>query len=98
LRLLADVAGVFLAAQAGDAASCSCTLHGISFDGWGDRLSTIGLSGWKARDAELVTITGPSGATRLCPLSTMQDPPLDRFHDGRSELAELVRIRDWELA
>jgi len=65
---------------------------------WGDRLSTIGLSGWKARDAELVTITGPSGATRLCPLSTMQDPPLDRFHDGRSELAELVRIRDWELA
>ena len=66
--------------------------------GWGDRLSTIGLSGWKARDAELVTITGPSGATRLCPLSTMQDPPLDRFHDGRSELAELVRIRDWELA
>jgi hypothetical protein len=65
---------------------------------WGDRLSTIGLSGWKARDAELVTITGPSGATRLCPLATMQDPPLDRFHDGRSELAELVRIRDWELA
>jgi len=66
--------------------------------GWGDRLSTIGLSGWKARDAELTTIVGPSGATRLCALASMQDPPLDRFHDGRSELAELVRIRDWELA
>jgi hypothetical protein len=65
---------------------------------WGDHLSTIGVSGWKARDAELMSILGTSGATRLCPLASMQDPPLDRFHDGRSELAELVRIRDWELA
>jgi hypothetical protein len=65
---------------------------------WGDRLSTIGVSGWKARDVELMSVIGPSGATRLCPLAAMQDPPLDRFHDGRSELAELVRIRDWELA
>ncbi len=65
---------------------------------WGDRLSTIGVSAWKARDAELITIIGPSGATRVCPLATMQDPPLDRFHDGRSELADLLRIRDWELA
>jgi hypothetical protein len=65
---------------------------------WGDRLSTIGVSGWKARDAELITIVGPSGATRVCPLAAMQDPPFDRFHDGRSELADLLRIRDWELA
>ena len=65
---------------------------------WGDRLSTIGVSGWKARDVELMTVVGASGATRMCPLSAMQDPPLDRFHDGRSELAELLRIRDWELA
>jgi hypothetical protein len=65
---------------------------------WGDHLSTIGVSGWKARDAELTTMVGPSGATRLCPLAAMQDPPLDRFHDGRSELADLLKIRDWELA
>ncbi len=65
---------------------------------WGDRLSTIGVSGWKARDVELMAVIGASGATRLCPLAAMQDPPLDRFHDGRSELAELLRIRDWELA
>ena len=65
---------------------------------WGDRLSTVGISGWKARDAELMAVVGPTGATRLCALATMQDPPLDRFHDGHSELADLVRIRDWELA
>ncbi len=65
---------------------------------WGDALSTIGTSGWKARDAELQTIVGPTGATRLCSLATMQDPSLDRFHDGRSELADLIRIRDWEPA
>ncbi len=64
---------------------------------WGGRLSTIGVSGWKARDADLTSIIGPSGATRVCPLATMQDPPLDRAHDGRAELAELIELRDWEL-
>jgi hypothetical protein len=28
----------------------------------------------------------------------MQDPPLDRAHDGRAELADLIEVRDWELA
>ncbi len=65
---------------------------------WGDGLSTIGVSGWKARDAELTTIVSGTGATRVCPLHTMQDPSLDRFHDGRAELADLIAIRDWELA
>ena len=65
---------------------------------WGGRLSTIGVSGWKARDAELTSIIGPSGATRVCPLAAMQDPPLDRAHDGRAELADLIEVRDWELA
>jgi hypothetical protein len=65
---------------------------------WGGRLSTIGVSGWKARDAELTTIVTGSGATRVCPLVTMQDPPLDRAHDGRAELADLIEVRDWELA
>jgi len=65
---------------------------------WGDGLSTIGVSGWKARDAELATIVTGTGATRVCPLTAMQDPPLDRYHDGRAELADLIAIRDWELA
>lgn len=65
---------------------------------WDGRLSTIGVSGWKARDAELTSIIGASGATRVCPLASMQDPPLDRAHDGRAELADLIGIRDWELA
>jgi hypothetical protein len=65
---------------------------------WGDALSTIGVSGWKARDTELQAVLGATGATRVCPLPVMQDPPLDRFHDGRSELADLLEIRDWELA
>jgi hypothetical protein len=65
---------------------------------WGPRLSTVGVSGWKARDAELMSAIGPSYATRVCALPTMQEPPLDRFHDGASELAELALIRDWELA
>jgi len=65
---------------------------------WGPRLSTVGVSSWKARDVELMSALGPTHATRVCPLPAMQDPPLDRFHDGVSELAELVRIRDWELA
>ena len=65
---------------------------------WGGRLSTIGVSGWKARDTELTSIIAGTGATRVCPLSVMQDPPLDRSHDGRAELADLIEIRDWELA
>jgi hypothetical protein len=64
---------------------------------WDDALSTIGVSGWKARDAELYSIVGATGATRVCPLPDMQDPSLDRFHDGRSELSDLLDIRDWEL-
>jgi hypothetical protein len=70
----------------------------LRLGGWGDHLATIGVSGWKARDTELTSIVVGSGATRVCPLATMQDPPLDRFHDGRAELADLLTIRDWELA
>jgi hypothetical protein len=65
---------------------------------FGPRLSTVGVSGWKARDAELMAAVGPTYATRVCPLPAMQDPPLDRFHDGASELVELVRVRDWEVS
>ena len=45
---------------------------------------------------ELATQLARWGATRICPLGQMQNPPLTWRHDGRPALGDLVTWTDWE--
>lgn len=62
-----------------------------------ERVSTIGLAVAESRFQELAGILGRWGATRICPVGRMQQPPLTWRHDGRGPLAELVTWTDCEL-
>jgi hypothetical protein len=45
---------------------------------------------------ELATQLARWGATRVCPLGRMQNPPLTWRHDGRPALGDLVLWTDFE--
>lgn len=59
------------------------------------KVSTVGLA---AADSavELARQLARWGATRVCPLGQMQNPPLTWRHDGRPSLGDLVTWMDWE--
>ena len=58
-----------------------------------NHLSTIGIFPATLENAERVA---GCGATRICPIGSMQFPPLTWHHDGRPVLAPLVRWIDLE--
>ncbi len=60
------------------------------------KVSTVGLAAPEGRAAELATQLARWGATRICPLGKMQNPPLTWRHDGRPALGDLVTWTDWE--
>jgi Acyl-CoA reductase (LuxC) len=60
------------------------------------KISTIGVAAPDQKMEELATELARWGASRICPLGQMQDPPLTWRHDGRPALAALVRWTDWE--
>ncbi len=60
------------------------------------RISTVGLAATEDQVQELATVLARWGATRVCPLGQMQNPPLAWRHDGRPALADLVSWTDWE--
>jgi len=60
------------------------------------RVSTVGLSAVEDQAGELVNQLARWGATRICPLGQMQNPPLTWRHDGRPSLGDLVTWTDWE--
>jgi hypothetical protein len=60
-------------------------------------ISTVGLAAPEDRVHELVSELAHWGATRICPLGRMQNPPLMWRHDGRPALADLITWTDWEL-
>ena len=60
------------------------------------RVSTIGLGATDDRAHELARTCAAWGATRICPVGEMQNPPLSWRHDGRPALADLVTWTDWE--
>lgn len=57
-------------------------------------LSAIGY--WPSGTPEAETILGQLGATRLCPIGRMQEPPWNWHQDGLQRLAPLVRWIDIE--
>jgi hypothetical protein len=60
------------------------------------KVSTVGLAGPEHKTQELATELAHWGASRICPLGEMQNPPLTWRHDGRPSLGDLVIWSDWE--
>ena len=61
------------------------------------KVSTIGLAAPSEKTKELAASLARWGATRICPLGQMQNPPLTWRHDGRPALGDLVTWTDFEL-
>jgi len=60
------------------------------------QVSTVGIAASEARSMALATEFARWGATRICPIGEMQNPPLTWRHDGRPALGDLIRWTDWE--
>jgi hypothetical protein len=61
-----------------------------------DKVSTVGISAPAGKARELAAKFAHWGATRICPLGRMQNPPLTWRHDGRPPLGDLVTWTDFE--
>ena len=61
-----------------------------------EKVSTVGLSAPAEKAKELARQFAHWGATRICPLGQMQNPPLTWRHDGRPALGDLVTWTDFE--
>jgi hypothetical protein len=61
------------------------------------QVSTVGLGVPEHKLEELAAQLARWGATRVCPLGRMQNPPLTWRHDGRPALGDLVTWTDMEM-
>jgi Acyl-CoA reductase (LuxC) len=61
------------------------------------KVSTVGIAATPEKFSELAKQFARWGATRICPLGQMQNPPLTWRHDGRPALADLIIWTDFEL-
>ena len=61
-----------------------------------DKVSTVGLCAPAGKAKELAAQFAHWGATRICPLGRMQNPPLTWRHDGRPPLGDLITWTDFE--
>ena len=60
------------------------------------KVSTVGIAAPPEKVRELALQFARWGATRICPLGQMQNPPLTWRHDGRPALGDLVTWTDVE--
>ena len=60
------------------------------------KVSTVGIAVSDDKAPEIATQLARWGATRICPLGQMQNPPLLWRHDGRPALGDLVVWTDFE--
>jgi hypothetical protein len=60
------------------------------------KVSTVGIAAPRQRAEQLGLELAQWGATRICALGQMQNPPLTWRHDGRPALGDLVTWTDWE--
>lgn len=60
------------------------------------KVSTVGVAVPFQRSQDFVMHLARWGATRICPIGQMQNPPLTWRHDGRPALGDLVTWTDWE--
>ena len=61
------------------------------------KVSTVGLAAPPEKMRELAAQFARWGATRICPLGQMQNPPLTWRHDGRPVLGDLIAWTDLEF-
>lgn len=61
------------------------------------KVSTVGVAAPEGKLHELAAQLAHWGATRVCPLGRMQNPPLTWRHDGRPALGDLIAWTDLEL-
>ena len=61
------------------------------------KVSTVGIAAPPEKQKELALRFARWGATRICPLGRMQNPPLTWRHDGRPTLGDLVTWTDFEI-
>jgi hypothetical protein len=69
-------------------------LHGA--DHVRGKVSTVGVASTEDRACHLALRFARWGASRVCPLGKMQQPPLTWRHDGRPALGDLITWADWE--
>ena len=60
------------------------------------KVSTVGVAATETKARELALQLARWGASRVCPLGQMQNPPLTWRHDGRPMLGDLVTWTDFE--
>jgi len=60
------------------------------------KVSAVGIAAPDDKAQEIATQLARWGATRICPLGQMQNPPLTWRHDGRPALGDLVTWTDFE--
>lgn len=61
------------------------------------KVSTVGIAAPDEVIPELAASLAQWGATRICPLGQMQNPPLTWRHDGRPPLGDLITWTDLEF-
>jgi hypothetical protein len=67
-----------------------------SADAMRGKVSTVGIAVPEHEAQATATRLARWGATRVCPLGQMQNPPLTWRHDGRPPLGDLVTWTDLE--
>ncbi|HZF02193.1 MAG TPA: acyl-CoA reductase [Methylomirabilota bacterium] len=60
------------------------------------KVSTVGIAAPEEKISEIATQLARWGATRICPLGQMQNPPLTWRHDGWPALGDLITWTDFE--
>jgi hypothetical protein len=65
---------------------------------WRPYLEAVGVAVGPERLPGLAELLGQAGVSRVCPLGTMQTPPLSWRHGGRPRVADLVRWVEIEHA
>lgn len=60
------------------------------------QISTVGLAASEHQAGKMAVRLARWGATRVCPLGQMQQPPLTWRHDGRPALGDLITWTDYE--
>ena len=70
--------------------SSSTQLHEL-LTPWWPYLEAAGLAAYATRNTQLVEVLGQAGVSRICPIGTMQLPPLSWRHGGRPRITDLVR-------
>ncbi|HUK81295.1 MAG TPA: acyl-CoA reductase, partial [Verrucomicrobiae bacterium] len=58
------------------------------------KVSTVGVAPMTEQTMAFAASLSNMGVHRVCPIGQMQRPPLSWHHDGRPNLAELVRWTD----